>query len=300
MTDFHGKLTLTQLMGGGKPRAAQLNIGDIFSFVDALRQRGLTGIKDGSVDETLVSPAATRFFSNDFGPLTVQAKSFLTAFAEKEFRKSLRKHIFDGVVPPSGLNLEGLSFPKNADSERRYAKTFELLLAYLCIEELGALSAGFGVKISGAPNGGDFDCIASFRDMLLHMEVKSGVRLERLDIENFVKRHCFVHAELSVLLIDYEGIDETIIRKAIGINSYDSYPISCIRKLTLNGSVFYTLESNIVVVDLHRSGNVIENIRSVLRYYWGYESLVHRMNYHMIEPAQLGFEVLVLEDRRFD
>ena len=55
MTNSHGQLTLTQLMGGGTPRAAQLNIGDIFSFVDALRQRGLTGIKDGSIGETLVS-----------------------------------------------------------------------------------------------------------------------------------------------------------------------------------------------------------------------------------------------------
>ena len=300
MTNSHGQLTLTQLMGGGKPRAAQLNIGDIFSFVDALRQRGLTGIKDGSIGETLVSPAATRFFSNDFGPPTVRAKSFLTAFAQKEFRKRLRKHVIEGSDPPSREGLDGLSFPGSPDLQRRYAKTFELLLAYLCIEELGALSAGFGVTIAGAPQGGDFDCVASFRDMLLYMEVKSGEKLKREHIERFVQRHCFLHAELSILFVDYEGINEEIIRSANGIAIYDSYVINHIRKLERNSTVFYTLEPDVVIVDLHKSGNVTENIRSVLRYYWGYQSLVRRMEYEMINPGQLGYTVTTLVGAQAD
>ena len=36
----------------------------------------------------------------------------------------------------------------------------------------------FGVNITGAPEGGDFDCVASFRDMLLYLEVKSGDKLK--------------------------------------------------------------------------------------------------------------------------
>ena len=184
--------------------------------------------------------------------------------------------------------------------QRRYGKTFELLLAYLCIEELGALSAGFGITIAGAPQGGDFDCVASFRDMLLYMEVKSGERLKREHIERFVQRHCFLHAELSILFVDYEGINEEIIRSANGIAIYDSYVINHIRKLERNNTVFYTLEPDVVIVDLHKSGNVTENIRSVLRYYWGYQSLVRRMEYEMINPRQLGYTVTTLVGAQAD
>lgn len=286
--------TLNQILGAGKPRAAQLNIPDIFSFVDALRQRGFTGIADGTIDATLVSNEASDFFAAEFTQLRRQTREFLTAFSSKEFRTRLRKHIFEGSVAPTTDQLAGLSFGNTAAMQRRYAKTFELLLAYMCIEELGALSAGFGVTIADAPQGGDFDCIASFRDMLLYLEVKSGERLKREHIETFVARHSFLHAELSILFVDFEGLDESIIRSAESIPVYKSYAINHIRKLEKNGAVFYTLEPDLIIVDLHKSGNVIANLRSVLRYYWGYRSLVQRMNYETVDPSQLGYVVTML------
>lgn len=286
--------TLNQILGAGKPRAEQLNIPDIFNFVDALRQRGLTGIVDGSVKKTLVCRGASDFFATDFASFKHQTHDFLTAFASKQFRTRLRKHIFEGSVAPTKVKLAGLSFDNTPAMQQRYGKTFELLLAYLCIKELGALSAGFGVTIAEAPQGGDFDCVASFRDMLLYLEVKSGERLKREHIETFVARHSFLHAELSILFVDFTDIDESIIRSAEGIAAYETYTVDHIRKLAKNGTVFYTLEPDVIIVDLHKKGNVIANLRSVLRYYWGYRSLVQRMNYEMIDPRELGYAVTVL------
>ena len=285
--------TLNQILGAGKPRAAQLNIPDIFNFVDALRQRGFTGIVDGTVDETLVCSGASDFFATDFAVFKRQTHDFLTAFASKDFRTRLRKHIFEGSVAPTQDELAGLRFDNTLAMQQRYGKTFELLLAYLCIKELGALSAGFGVTIDEAPHGSDFDCVASFRDMLLYLEVKSGERLKREHIETFVARHSFLHAELSILFVDFNGIDESIIRSAEGIGIYGTYVINHIRKLERNGTVFYTLEPDVIIVDLHRNGNVIANLRSVLRYYWGYRSLVQRNDYEMVDPV-LGYAVTVL------
>src|SRR3989442_7532672 len=285
--------TLTQILGAGKPRAAQLNIGDIFSFADALRQRGLTVISDSDVDVTLVSSDANAAFATESGARRAQLKSFLAEFATKEYRKELRSHIYDGKAAPSCPGL-GLLECHGSGMQQRYTRTFEMLLAFLSVQELGALSAGFGVHIDGAPEGGDFDCIASFRDMLLYLEVKSGEHLKRDHIGTFVQRHCFLHAELSALLIDYQGIDEALVRSAAGIKLYDSYNIAHIRKLERRKEVFYTLEPNLVLVDLHRSGNVLTNIRSVMRYYWGYEALVRRMEYLMVEPEQLGYTTTVL------
>lgn len=285
--------TLTQLLGAGKPRAAQLNIGDIFGFADALRQRGLIGVRDSDVDDTLVNSDANAAFTAEPSAQRAQLKNFLAAFATKEYRKKLRTHIYDGTAAPICPEMGVLEFP-GSGMQQRYARTFEMLLAYLSVEELGALSAGFGVHIEGAPEGGDFDCIASFRDMLLYLEVKSGEQLKRQHIETFVQRHCFLHAELSVLFVDYQGIDEALVRSAAGIRLYDSYNIDHIRKLERGKEVFYTLEPNLVLVDLHRSGEVLTNIRSVMRYYWGYEALVRRMNYHIVEPEQIGYTTTVL------
>ena len=285
--------TLTQLLGAGKPRAAQLNIGDIFDFADALRQRGLIGVRDSDVDATLVNSGANAAFTAEPSARRAQLKNFLAAFASKEYRKKLRMHIYDGKAAPICPEMGALEF-SGSGMQQRYARTFEMLLAYLSVEELGSLSAGFGVHIEGAPEGGDFDCIASFRDMLLYLEVKSGEQLKRHHIERFVQRHCFLHAHLSVLFVDYQGIDEALVRSAAGIRLYDSYNIDRILKLERGKEVFYTLEPNLVLVDLHRSGEVLTNIRSVMRYHWGYEALVRRMNYHIVEPEQIGYTTTVL------
>lgn len=286
--------TLNQILGAGKPRAAQLNIPDIFNFVDALRQRGFTGIVDGVVDETLVSNTASDFFAIDFAQLKHQMHEFLTAFASKEFRTRLRKHIFEGSLAPMQDKLAGLSFDNTPAMQRRYGKTFELLLAYLCIKELGALSAGFGVTIAEAPQGGDFDCVASFRDMLLYLEVKSGERLKREHIESFAARHSFLHAELSILLVDFEGVDEHVVRSAENLKLYAFSTIKHIRKLEKDNTIFYTLGPNVIIVDLNKNGNVMTNLRGVLRYYWGYRALDHRLNHLVIDPQQLGYTVTVM------
>lgn len=291
--------TLTQLLGAGKLRAPQLSIGDVFSFSDALKQRGLENIRDGDIKKTLVSPKANLVFDvenvKDWRRLS---EEFLKALAQKTYRTKLRKHIYEGGDAPKCGDLGTLSFSQSPQMEQRYTKTVELLLSYLSITTLGAMSSGFGIKIDDSPRGSDFDCIASFRDMLLYFEVKSGINIEKKHIEMFIKRHCFLNAELSVMFVDFSKIDEDIIRKSVGLKIYESYKINHIRKLSHEDGVFYTLQSNLILVDLHKSGNIDRNLRRVMRYFWGFEALSRMRNYHQIDPEQLGFTVDMISGAR--
>ena len=102
--------TLIQHLGAGKPRAAQLNIPDIVNFEDALRQRGFFGITQSDLEETLISNDAATAYHADVSTDRPQAKAFLTAFSDKEFRVRLCRHIFEGDNAPTCVGIEGLFF----------------------------------------------------------------------------------------------------------------------------------------------------------------------------------------------
>jgi hypothetical protein len=82
--------TLTQLLGAGKLRAPQLSIGDVFSFSDALKQRGLENIRDGNIKKTLISPEANPVFDVDnVRDWRRLSEEFLKALAQKTYRTKL-------------------------------------------------------------------------------------------------------------------------------------------------------------------------------------------------------------------
>jgi hypothetical protein len=284
---------ISSLFDVGKPRRAQLAITDIFNVLDALRQRGFVNPSEESIEKTLLCPPDFKFkYYNDIQASRQRALEFLDNLNNKENRDKLREFIFSSNN--SGLSeqeLLGLKFKNDEVNRKRYGKTIELLLAYLSVKELGALSASFGVHIEGAPNGGDFDCIANFQQMLFYFEAKSG-RVNNIDkskIQEFLDRHGFLCPEMSVLFLDFKKVKNDWFQKIKGLRTYKSYLIKSITRLRKDQTQFYLLDSNIVVVDLNRSGDVLKNLRSVMRYHWGFNALQKRLDFREVDFKELGY-----------
>ncbi len=129
---------------------------------DTLAQRGYTGISEAYVEETLIQPE--RF--EDYHLITTRtasvARELLEKLATKSFRIALRSSVYGIPIPTPIGEVSSYPFSPTPEDQRRFDKTMELLMAYLCVAELKASSASFGVKVGGTPSGGDFDCIANF------------------------------------------------------------------------------------------------------------------------------------------
>ncbi|MDY0062045.1 MAG: hypothetical protein RBU45_19700 [Myxococcota bacterium] len=183
--------TLRDIFRGGHIIKAQLDMIDLFNVKDTLFQRGLEFISEDSLDDTLLSEATYPAIV-DASAERQAAIRMLDKLDSKDFRIQIRAILFGS----SGVqDLEGLHLDNSEACRGKYSKTIELLLAYLCVTKLKAFSASFGVKIKGAPEGGDFDCIANFQNSLFHFEAKSGdaSNLTRKDVENFLARHEFLN-----------------------------------------------------------------------------------------------------------
>lgn len=292
-TVFLNMSVISSLLDTGKPRRAQLAITDIFNVLDALRQRGFVNPSEESIEKTLLCPPDFNFiYYNDIQACKQRALEFLDSLNDKNFRDKLRGIIFssENVGLPE-QELLGLKVKNDEATRNRYGKTIELLLAYLSVKELGALSASFGVHIEGAPNGGDFDCIANFQQMLFYFEAKSG-KVNNIDesrIQEFLDRHGFLCPEMSVLFLDFKGVKDDWFQKVKRLRIYKSYLIESITRLRKEQTQFYLLDSNVVVVDLNKSGDVLRNLRSVMRYHWEFNALQKRLDFRKLDFTELGY-----------
>ncbi len=77
--------------------------------------------------------------------------------------------------------------------------------------------------------------------------------------------------------------------KAKGLKIYESCRIESILRLGKDESRFYLLDSNVVVVDLNKSGDVLKNLRSVMRYHWGFNALQKRLDFRVVNFTELGY-----------
>lgn len=284
-------LTLNYLLQGG-PRKWQLNIIDIFNVLDLLTQRGFEEVSENSIGETLIG-----IFQDGGSSWDSKRREFMTKFVDKAFRTQIRDMIF-GVTN----ELPGIEFTYEASmrNQQLYSNTVELLMAYLCVRELQALSASFGVRIKNAPHGGDFDCIANFQNSLLHFEIKSGnvKNINEETLQCFLDRHSFLAPDASVLFLDYQGqgkssFDNLILRfKNLKIGSLRK--VTKINKIEEGSNRFYTLDGDLIVFDLHKNGNILSNLRSAMQYFHRYNSFSKTMNYLLIEPENLGYKPVII------
>lgn len=284
--------TLSIFIGRGKVSGKQLDVVDIFNVIDLLKQRGFSSIIEGKVEDTLLDDQAnSRFTRNINGvPNWNTFDDFINKFNDKAFRLKIRDMIFNKKF----LEEFEYNFAATSENEKRYANTFELLIAYLCVKELSALSASFSIHIDNAPNGGDFDCLANFQNSLFHFEAKSG-NIKNIDVDSlqsFLNRHFFLAPNASILFLDYQGGSKDgltdLILKFQGLRVGPRI-INRIFKISDGGKKFYTLGADLIVVDLHNDADLVSNLRFAVQYFHRFNAMSLTRNYGMLNPRAMGY-----------
>ncbi|MCU7548144.1 hypothetical protein OCK74_03420 [Chitinophagaceae bacterium LB-8] len=290
--------TLNYFLQRGKPNKDQLNIIDIFNVKDLLSQRGFECTSEGEIEDTLLDKKANPKFARDsnYIPNWQVFEEFIEKFCQKKFRLFVRDMIFGNTSAISPSETSDYVFKASAENEKRYSNTVELLMAYLCVKELKALSASYGVKVKNAPDGGDFDCLANFQNSLFHFEVKSGSvkNIDETTLRCFLNRHTFLSPNASVLFLDYKSgnknnLDDLILKfKNLKLDSIRR--IRRINRIKDGSNKFYTLGGDLIIVDLHNNENILSNLRSAVQYFHRYNSFSNTMTYHKINPENMGYE----------
>jgi hypothetical protein len=273
----------TLFQGPTRIRPTQIDIISLFSVIDTLKQRGFNVRKESSLEETLLYADGRSLSSaNDFG----EAREFLEKLNSKRFRVAVRRTIYDGLNDTS--QLQGFDFAKSIDNEQRYAKTMELLIAYLCIKEFSAFSASFGVDVQGSPAGGDLDCVANFQGLLYHFEIKSGAvnNITSDMLQQFLFRHDFLSPEVSILFLDYSSVDDDLIKKFLGLKlyRYGKRRIVRIHKHKSGGKRVFMIEPGILVVDIGNDNDTLTNIRFAMRFLNRYNACCRSLSMNNIFP----------------
>jgi hypothetical protein len=141
---------------------ASAHIGNMieqFNIPNTLYSRGFVNVAEGDIEETLLSKNASPIF--DVKNQAEPRRIFIEKFSDKLYRSEIKKVIYSGIQSTQE-EIKRYCFEKNENNQNRFAKTVELLIAYLCVKELKAFSASFGIKMDGTPDGGDYDCISNF------------------------------------------------------------------------------------------------------------------------------------------
>jgi hypothetical protein len=273
------------------------NFIEMFNIKDFLLSKGFEEISEAQMTETLINPAANDIFDVQKMKTVKPGWDFIEYFNLKEVRTQIKRMVYEGT-PATHPKLLNYSFQCSEINQNRFSKTLELLLAHLSIKELKALSASFGVKIKNSPQGGDFDCIANFRNELIYFEAKPGnVRnIQPSTIQNFLDRHNFLAPQASILFLDFEGgenkLDELMTQfknKSVGNRT-----IKFFRKVIDGTKKFYVIESDILIVDIHNDGNILSNLRLAVQYLHRYNAFHKNTMHNLIKPEYLGYRSIVL------
>lgn len=277
--------------GGGDASAWQGNLIEIFNITNTLLSKGFESVSEEVIESTLLGESANHFFS-DRKTAFVARQRFIKFFNDKNFRNEIKKRIYTGAIS-NDESASQYDFEKSEVNELRFTKTVELLIAFLCVKELKAYSASFGVKINGTPHGGDYDCIANFQNLLVYFEVKSGKKenISSETLQCFLDRHNFLAPHFSVLFMDYEGgidkLDE-FVRQFRNLK-VGSNRVTVMRKILSGTQKFYVIASDVIVVDIHK-GSILSNLRLAMQYIHRYNAYNKNMSYINIPPNFLGYE----------
>ncbi len=296
--------TLSYFNQGTKLSKRQINIVDFFNVKDLLFQRGFEDITEGTIEETLLNATSNPIFKLDDNNVHNRTNfvDFIERFSDKNFRLRIRNMVL-GKNDNTAFE-DHFIFSSSTENEKRYSNTVELLIAYLCIKELKALSASYGVKIKNAPDGSDFDCLANFQNSLFHFEIKSGniKNIDEAPLKNFLNRHNFLSPNASILFLDYQSGNKSEIDNLV--LKFKNLPVGPLRKIdkiikiTDGQRKFYALDGDILVVDLHNNGDILSNLRSAVQYFHRYNSFSSTMTYHLINPADMGYIATELEQTK--
>lgn len=271
--------------------ASQIRLHDVFAVPRLLKQQGFGVIDEGDLDKTLLSTEVCPDFAD-----TRAQRDFLRQLNGKELRSALRKWLRGDGGRPGPLPAD-LEIAPGEASRERLDRTVEALIAYLLMTDLGAYSASFGVRIEGAPDGADFDCVANAMHWMLHVEVKSGnaANVKKRKLQSFLDRHLFLRPTASILFLDGNDACETVVRRFEGLRrtpaGQESPELDIVHatRLERQNRTLYSISPSVLVVDLHRNGNILANLSEVLRYVRAYQDFARELSYNALNPHFLGY-----------
>jgi len=195
--------------------------------------------------------------------------------------------------------ISGIHVDNSEECKKKYTRTLEFLIGYLCVKELKALSTSIGVQIKDSPEGGDFNCISNFQNSLFHFEIKSGhlKNIDVADIEHFIKRHDFLNPEASIFFIDHQGNIDDYIKKILTSKLAKTKYLRRIVKIEDKNRILYAIFPNILIVNLYKNGNILDNFKFAMRFLNAYNSYIKRFASGIYKPEHLGYngEILTID-----
>ncbi|MFA5507080.1 MAG: hypothetical protein WC423_16745 [Vulcanimicrobiota bacterium] len=264
-----------RLLQRGRPSKKQLNTISLFNIPDLLSSRGFEWNGHGEFPETYIGRLWDKRGNVD------------------------RKHIeelsaeFENLRSSQYRQQKRVEFQAENADYNLYSRTIEALVGYLCVMHLGALSAEYGVRLENAPDGGDFDCLANFNNQLVFFEVKSGSlrNLTKDDAQNFLRRHEFLAPDISVMLVDYNGLKPQAVADLFKSRKLFAGHLSEIlhvhEKPKFN---IYGIQHNIFVVDVVK-GDLLRNVREVLKFHRRWRSFAEQREFHRgKQPDWFGYQ----------
>ncbi len=173
-------------------------------------------------------------------------------------------------------NGEGFISKENETSykklpDKNIARTFEWFISEIIKREMSGIASS-GIKLLGLKSGGDYDVISRLEDAVVHIECKSGsiTNVTEDDITHFIARYKDLAPELSIFLIDTNGLPDDFKNKFEKAD-WKSHGLSTRlpkkRRLKSRG-VFYELFPRLHVIT--NDGNLIGNIKLSVSYYFSF------------------------------
>jgi len=166
--------------------------------------------------------------------------------------------------------------------DKSNSRTFEWFISEIIKREMSGIACS-GIKLQGLKSGGDYDVISRLEDAVVHIECKSGsiTNITEDDISHFIARYKDLAPELSILLIDTNGLTDDFkqyFEKADWASHGLSVRLPMKRRLKGRG-IFYELFPRVHVIT--NEGSLVGNIKLSVNYYFSFVK-----PYGLIRPGQ--------------
>lgn len=151
------------------------------------------------------------------------------------------------------------------------SRTFEWFISEIIKREMSGIACS-GIKLKSLKSGGDYDVVSRLEDAVVHIECKSGsiLNIKENEITHFIGRYKDLAPELSILLIDTDGLPNSF-KQLCQKADWKTYGLSerMPKKRRLKGrGVFYELFPRVHVIT--NEGNLIGNIKLSVNYYFSF------------------------------
>lgn len=155
--------------------------------------------------------------------------------------------------------------------KKKISRTFEWFISEIIRREMSGIASS-GIKLKNLKSGGDYDVVSRLEDAVVHIECKSGsiLNIKENEITNFIGRYKDLAPELSILLIDTDGLPNSFkqICEKADWNKY-GLGVRAPKKRRLKGrGVFYELFPRVHVIT--NEGSLVGNIKLSINYYFSF------------------------------